>query len=418
MRNINTVIPASKPQSDSDTIFLSKGGRFMVGKRSNAPSLPVIHEVLPPGNYMVGFDSDIGFFLQSVEPFKTTPLYGDISHTRDRIINTFIARPYNTGVMLTGEKGCGKTLLARILSLKMGEDYSIPTILINSAFNGESFNSFLGSIQQPLCIIFDEFEKTYRKGEDDDSGGVTKQESILTLFDGVFQQKRMFIITCNDRYGVDSHMLNRPGRFFYSIDYQGLDRNFIVDYCNSNPTNKEHIESVCRTGALFGKFNFDMLQAIVEEMNRYDEQASEVIKFLNTKPEYSEAILCQVSVRRGKEDLAVLSPHITVSPATQSFKVIIIEDKNRGSEEDLAVSETKSRSTSGFNGPLLSPPYLSERNNSIGDQKIKGYGIPLNPSDIISMDAAIGQFVYAKDGLHIILTRKMRELYAHEGELL
>jgi hypothetical protein len=42
-------------------------------------------------------------------------------------------------------------------------------------------------------------------------------------------------------------------------------------------------------GALFGEFNFDMLKALVEEMNRFDESPTEAIRMLNAKPEFSDS---------------------------------------------------------------------------------------------------------------------------------
>jgi hypothetical protein len=37
---------------------------------------------------------------------------------------------------------------------------------------------------------------------------------------------------------------------------------------------------------MFDQFNFDMLKALVEEMNRYKETASEAMRMLNAKPEF------------------------------------------------------------------------------------------------------------------------------------
>jgi hypothetical protein len=37
---------------------------------------------------------------------------------------------------------------------------------------------------------------------------------------------------------------------------------------------------------MFDQFNFDMLKALIEEMNRYKETASEAMRMLNAKPEF------------------------------------------------------------------------------------------------------------------------------------
>jgi hypothetical protein len=102
----------------------------------------------------------------------------------------------------------------------------------------------------------------------------------------VYPSKKLFILTCNDKWRIDSHMRNRPGRIFYSLDFKGLEQDFIIEYCNDNLDNVDHIASVCRVAAMFDQFNFDMLKALVEEMNRYEESASEAMRMLNAKPEF------------------------------------------------------------------------------------------------------------------------------------
>jgi hypothetical protein len=135
------------------------------------------------------------------------------------------------------------------------------------------------TIDQPCIVLFDEFEKVYSSEE---------QEAILTLLDGVFPSKKLFMLTCNDKWRVDSHMRNRPGRIYYMIDYKGLDMQFIMEYCGDNLVNKLHIPKLCSIASLFNQFNFDMLKALVEEMNRYNETPEEALKMLNAKPEFDD----------------------------------------------------------------------------------------------------------------------------------
>jgi hypothetical protein len=248
--------------------------------RVTATSAVNIQEKLPAGTYAVKVD-DNGYFVELIKDFQLPKrLYGDTESRAKRIIDTFHDRPNSTGVFLEGEKGSGKTLLAKTISAKMREQ-GHPTLVVNAPHFGEGFNTFLQAISQPKVVIFDEFEKVY----DEEDGA---QERVLTLFDGVYPSKTLFIVTCNDSYRVDKNMKNRPGRMYYMLNFGGLDEDFIREYAIENLNDKTQIGSIVTAALLFRSFNFDMLQALVEEMNRYGETAQEAIKMLNAKPTNSK----------------------------------------------------------------------------------------------------------------------------------
>jgi hypothetical protein len=48
---------------------------------------------------------------------------------------------------------------------------------------------------------------------------------------------------------------------------------------------------------MFDQFNFDMLKALIEEMNRYNETASEAMRMLNAKPEFGGDSKYKVSLQ-------------------------------------------------------------------------------------------------------------------------
>jgi len=67
------------------------------------------------------------------------------------------------------------------------------------------------------------------------------------------------------------------------LEYKGREEDFIRDYCEDNLKAKNHIPAVCGISRVFEEFNFDMLRALVEEMNRYKESPDEALKMLNIK---------------------------------------------------------------------------------------------------------------------------------------
>jgi hypothetical protein len=81
--------------------FTQRGTLFFVAPDANLNVQPV----LAPGNYVVCFDKDMGFFLERIAPFTLPPkVYGDTIRQRDRIIATFKDRTASTGALLAGEK--------------------------------------------------------------------------------------------------------------------------------------------------------------------------------------------------------------------------------------------------------------------------------------------------------------------------
>jgi len=274
------------------TYFLKQGNTYRVSKKEALD----IKEQLPAGNYVIKKDEMSGqLYLETIDKFEFKgKVYGDTMKRADRILYAFEDRPATTGVMLTGEKGSGKTLLAKMLSIK-GYEKGIPTIVINAPWCGDAFNAFIQSIEQPVIVVFDEFEKVYDEQE---------QEAMLTLLDGVYPTKKLFVLTCNDKWRVNQHMRNRPGRVFYSLEYKGLEADFIREYCEDNLKAKEHIDKIVGIAGTFGQFNFDMLKALVEEMNRFNETPQEAMVMLNAKPEYSDEGRYKIKLLINGEELA------------------------------------------------------------------------------------------------------------------
>ena len=371
--------------------FLKSGNTYRVSSKEAMD----LHDTLPAGNYVVKeMPMDGPLYLEHIDSFEIKgKKYGDLEKNTKRILHTFMDRPASTGVMLAGEKGSGKSLLAKNLAIVAANELNIPCIVINAPWVGDKFNAFMQSIEQPCMVLFDEFEKVY---DSDD------QEQALTLLDGVFPSKKLFVLTCNDKWRVNQHMRNRPGRLFYMLDYKGLDAAFIEEYCMDN-LKKElqvHIEKIIAIASLFGQFNFDMLKALVEEMNRYDEAPEDALKMLNTKPEFDDGN--KYSVEMEVKGLPIEQGHLdnkewTGNPLQQP---VYIEFK---ALEDGTPYEERS----------VRPTTANDNEISIDDdwdwERAK-----FTPSDLTKIDSRAGKFVFMnKIGQKLVLSKIKEKNYSY-----
>lgn len=346
------------------TYYLRNGNTY---RPSDEASLD-LHTTLPVGNYIIKQDQFGNMFFEQVDSFELRgKRYGDNNRNTTRIIDTFLSRDNATGVMLTGEKGSGKSLLAKSVAVAAAEQ-GIPTVIINRAWHGDAFNSFIQSIQQPAVILFDEFEKVYDREE---------QEAILTLLDGVFPTKKLFMLTCNDKWRVDAHMRNRPGRIFYMLDFVGLDIDFVREYCEDNLAAKEHIDTICKITSLFEQFNFDMLKALVEEMNRYGETPQEALRMLNVKPEFGDSANYNVTLARKGEEVSKDNLGTEVWSGNPLAKMIEIS-------------------------------YYQQEPSGDGETACnEWYEVEFTQDDLVSVDAKSGKFVFEdNEGYRLTLLKK------------
>jgi hypothetical protein len=345
-----------------------------------------LHTSLPAGNYIIQSHPFEGLYLEQIDSFKPQgKIYGDTTRNADRIINTFLDRAgRSTGVMLTGEKGSGKTLLARTLSLNCAAQ-GIPTIVINSAWKGDQFNKLIQDIDQPCMILFDEFEKVY--DEDD-------QESILTLMDGVYPMQKMFVLTCNDKWRVDKHMRNRPGRIYYMLDFKGLEEAFIREYCADNllAHYQQHTDSICTLASLFDQFNFDMLKAMVEEINRYGDTPQQIIKMLNVKAEFDAGSEYDIRIIIRGREVKVTHPNSGFSGNPMSM------ERQRFHWYDPARKEKNTDEPA-----ILSSGFDEDDDN---DSSV------FTSQDLVKVLPAAGQFEFRnRDGHVMLLTRRRYQSY-------
>lgn len=224
------------------------------------------YEQLPAQVYNVRFSKQSGFFLEvsTALEIKESKIYGVHDAKCQKVLNSFSAFARNLGVILSGDKGIGKSLFAKLLAIKaIAAGY--PLLIVDTYIPGIA--SYIESIEQECVVMFDEFDKTFGdiKAED---GMASPQTELLSLFDGMAMGKKLFVITCNELRKLNEFLVNRPGRFHYHFRFDHPTPAEIVEYMQDKLP-KEYWNEIQAVVAFSRKvkLNYDCLRSIVFELS-------------------------------------------------------------------------------------------------------------------------------------------------------
>lgn len=161
------------------------------------------------------------------------------------------------GVMLSGLKGSGKTIMAKQIALES----TLPIILIDKYFHPKDFKEMIKMLEDtPVCIIFDEIDKV---------GDRYDMKDLLSMLDGTdtFGNILLFL-TCNDESKIDENMKDRCSRIRYWKSFNETPKDVIEEVVKDKLQNKELIELVVNfIENNFDKLIFDNICAFIDEIN-------------------------------------------------------------------------------------------------------------------------------------------------------
>lgn len=224
------------------------------------------YDQLPPQPYVVRFSNQTGFFLERYADIEITEskIYGVHPEKVQKVLDSFNRCNRSLGVILSGDKGIGKSLFAKLLAIEAMKK-GLPLIIVDRHIGGIA--SYLESIEQEVMVLFDEFDKTFGEVHSRE-GEASPQSTLLTLFDGVSPGKKLFVITCNELRRLNDYLINRPGRFHYHFrfDYPSADE--VKEYLRDKLPRKQY-DQIADVVAFSKKvnLNYDCLRAIAFEMS-------------------------------------------------------------------------------------------------------------------------------------------------------
>lgn len=218
---------------------------------------------LPVGSYDLCFSKMQGFFLTSRNDLVVNEekIYGSHEQRVAKILRSYARVDRNFGVLLSGPKGVGKSMFARILAndaAKMGYP------LINVSGYVPGIADFLSSIEQEVVVLFDEFEKTFAPHD-----GCNPQEEMLSLFDGIDGGKKLFVVTVNEVSKLSTYLINRPGRFHYHFLLTNPTATEVAEYMTDKLLPEySHLVNPVVAFSQIADPTYDVLRAIAFELNQ------------------------------------------------------------------------------------------------------------------------------------------------------
>lgn len=183
------------------------------------------------------------------------------------------------GALFSGRRGTGKSYaMKRLGNIALAEGMIV--IVIDKYW--PDIAAFISRVRQPMMIMFDEFEKVYKKTEG-------QQVKLLSLFDGLSDGscRRIFLLSSNsaDEHYIDENFFNRPSRIRYHVKFKGLPRAQIINLVEGRLKYPEFKDDVLVYIEEKGARSIDMIMEVIDEVNLFRCSPKEFGGFFNIENE-------------------------------------------------------------------------------------------------------------------------------------
>lgn len=209
-------------------------------------------------------------FLEEDKDFEFPTTYFDEDPKFiEKSINTFNkTNKLTTGVLLSGLKGSGKTLMAK----KIAAQSNLPIIVVDKGVSASDIEVFFSRVVTTVCVIFDEIDKYWNT------------RYLLGFLDGVKPTgKKLVICTCNDEEEIDEYLNDRCSRIRYKKTFTALNisviENVVAKIIGDKNKAKDAAAYISNTLKVV---SYDNIIVFAEELKNYpDESFDNIVKDLN-----------------------------------------------------------------------------------------------------------------------------------------
>ena len=181
-------------------------------------------------------------------------------------VNTYFQKTskLSTGVMLSGIKGTGKTVMAKVIA----KNSNLPIIVVDEDYPTGRINDFFRKFETPVTIIFDEVDKHW------------DTENLLGWLDGVqTNAKKLVLFTCNNEDRVNDYLKDRCSRVRYIRHFEANDSaRFLREILRDKGIAEDNIENTYTFIVNnFGLLSIDNILSFIDEKLLFPELSNEEI---------------------------------------------------------------------------------------------------------------------------------------------
>ena len=215
-----------------------------------------IIDKVPVGVYNIGLSMQGWYLERFADEFVFDyKVYGLQNEFCDYVLKTYENTTGNLGIMLTGTKGTGKTVTAKMLANR----FNLPIIIVKDmGDNNQGLIEYLNGFNFDCVLFLDEFEKNF---SDEDS-------TILQIMDGVYNigYRKIFLLTTN-YLTVNENLIGRPSRIRYIKKFGNLSIKTVEEYLDDALLVPEAREGIIEFIDSLSISTIDILKTIVNEVN-------------------------------------------------------------------------------------------------------------------------------------------------------